>query len=85
MRASIEGDAVANKWIVALKKEDVEMSIANQGRYEMNLKGEFVQTKKQLSSLASTYSGKLDRVFHNALYGFEATMTEADAAKMATD
>merc|ERR1711937_27006 len=53
--------------------------------YEMNLKGEFVQTKEQLSTLASAYSGKLDRVFHNAIYGFEATMTEADAAKMATD
>jgi len=69
----------------ALKKEEAEWVTCDHGLYEMNLKGEIVQTKEQLSTLASAYSGKLDRVFHNAIYGFEATMTEADAEKMSRD
>ena len=61
------------------------MSTANSRNYQKNLKGEFVQTKEQLRGFASTFRGKLNRVFHNAIYGMEVTMGEADALKMAAN
>ena len=84
MRASIEEDAVPDKWIVTLKKE-TNVNATNSSNYQKNLKGEFVQTKEQLRGLASAYRGNLDRVFHNAIYGMEVTMGEDDAIKMAAN
>jgi len=68
--ATIPEDAIADSWIVRLNPP---------------LKDTGVLSAEELDDLAGTYNGKVNRVYHNAIYGMAVNMNENDAQRMSTD